>query len=144
MCSSNGLLSKSVHDLKRAFSLLATAGIEIEGVTDDTLIAAYLLDPVRSRYDLGDLAREAVGAKAGLSHRTKVGRNEQWRTAEAADLTAQVADVLHGRILEQGLESIYNEIEIPIASLLYRIERVGLRVDTSVLEELSAHLRRGA
>ncbi len=46
--------------------------------------------------------------------------------------------MLHGRILEQGLEAIYNEIELPIAPLLHRIERAGLRVDTSVLGELSA------
>src|SRR5215213_9659298 len=58
----NGLLSKSVHDLKRAVALLAPLGIEPEGVTDDTLLAAYLLDPIRSKYELADLAREAVGA----------------------------------------------------------------------------------
>lgn len=135
---SNGLLSKSVHDLKRAVALLATAGIEIEGVTDDTLLAAYLLDPVRSRYDLGDLAREAVSAEGWSEAQGEGWTQERWRTAEAADFTAQVADVLHGRVLEQGLESIYNEIEIPIASSLYRIERAGLRVDTSVLGDLSA------
>jgi DNA polymerase-1 len=135
---SNGLLSKSVHDLKRAVALFATVGVEVEGVTDDTLIAAYLLDPVRSRYDLGDLAREAVGADGWSETPGEGWTAERWRTAEAADFTAQVADVLHGRVLEQGLEAIYNEIELPIAPLLYRIERAGLRVDTSVLGELSA------
>jgi DNA polymerase-1 len=135
---SNGLLSKSVHDLKRAVALFATVGVEVEGVTDDTLLAAYLLDPVRSRYDLGDLAREAIGAEGWTEPQGEGWTAEQWRAAEAADFTAQVADVLHGRILEQGLEAIYAEIEIPIAPLLYRIERAGLRVDTSVLGELSA------
>src|ERR671926_1658813 len=137
---SNGLLSKSVHDLKRAAALLAPVGVEVEGVTDDTLLAAYLLDPVRSRYDLGDLAREALNVEEGWTEAPGEGWTpEHWRAAEAADFTAQVADVLHSRVLEQGLESIYNEIEIPIAPLLYRIERAGLRVDTSVLCELSAH-----
>jgi DNA polymerase-1 len=135
----NGLLSKSVHDLKRAVALLAAVGVEVEGLSDDTLLAAYLLDPIRSRYDLGDLAREALNIEEGWTEAAGEGWTpELWRAAEAADLTAQVADVLHGRILEQGLESIYNEIEIPIAPLLYRIERAGLRVDTSVLGELSA------
>ncbi|MFN2415704.1 MAG: DNA polymerase I, partial [Pyrinomonadaceae bacterium] len=135
---SNGLLSKSVHDLKRAVALLAPLGVELEGVTDDTLLAAYLLDPVRSRYDLGDLAREALNLDEGWSDAPEGWAAEHWRAAEAADLTAQVADVLHGRVLEQGLEAIYNEIELPIAPLLYRIERAGLKVDTSVLGELSA------
>src|SRR5215211_6026637 len=136
---SNGLLSKSVHDLKRAVGLLAAVGVELEGVADDTLLAAYLLDPVRSRYDLGDLAREALSVDEAWSETPGEGWSpEQWRTAEAADLTAQVADVLHGRVLEQGLEAIYNEIELPIAPLLHRLERAGLKVDTSVLGELSA------
>src|SRR5205823_13830601 len=123
---------------KRTVALLANVGVEAEGITDDTLLAAYLLDPVRSRYDLGDLAREAVNAEGWTEAAVDGWTAEHWRAAEAADFTAQVADVLHGRVLEQGLESISNEIEIPIAPLLHRIERAGLRVDTSVLGELSA------
>ncbi|HVF88138.1 MAG TPA: DNA polymerase I [Pyrinomonadaceae bacterium] len=133
----NGLLAKSVHDLKRASALLAQLGVEAEGVSDDTLLAAYLLDPVRSRYDLGDLAREFVGSDGWTEPPDESWSSPHWRVAETADFTAQVADVLHGRILEQGLESIYTEIEIPLAPLLYRMERAGLRVDTGVLGDLS-------
>jgi DNA polymerase-1 len=135
----NGLLSKSVHDLKRATGLLVALGIEPEGVTDDTLLAAYLLDPIRSKYELTDLAREAVNAESA-GEPPEGWTEKQWRTAEAADLTAQTAHVLHGRLLEQGLETIYNEMELPLAPLLYRMERAGLRVDTSVLGELSKYL----
>ena len=135
----NGLLSKSVHDLKRAVALLAPFNIEPEGVTDDTLLAAYLLDPIRSKYELADLAREAVGTE-GAGAAPEGWTESQWRAAEAADLTAQTAHVLHGRLLEQGLEAIYNEIELPLAPLLYRMERAGLKVDTKVLAELSKYL----
>src|SRR3989440_3534216 len=136
---SNGLLSKSVHDLKRAVALLAPLGIELEGVTDDTLLAAYLLDPIRSKYELIDLAREAVGTE-GAGGAVEGWNESQWSAAEAADLTAQTAHVLHGRLLEQGLEAIYNEMELPLAPLLYRMERAGLKVDTKVLAELSKYL----
>src|SRR5205085_1888272 len=102
----------------------------------DTLLAAYLLDPIRSKCDLGDLAREA-SVSDGWTETREGWTDEQWRTAETADLTAQVADVLHGRILEQGLETIYNEMELPLAPLLYRMEQAGLRVDTKALAELS-------
>ncbi len=135
----NGLLSKSVHDLKRAVALLAPLGIEPEGVTDDTLLAAYLLDPIRSKYELADLAREAVDAE-GAGDAPEGWTEAQWRAAEAADLTAQTAHVLHSRLLEQGLESIYTEIELPLAPLLYRMERAGLRVDIKVLSDLSTYL----
>src|SRR5690348_17912074 len=57
--SSNGLIEKSVHDLKRAVGLLDHFNITLEGVKDDTYLAAYLLDPTRSKYELADLAREA-------------------------------------------------------------------------------------
>jgi DNA polymerase-1 len=134
---SNGLLSKSVHDLKRAAALLTLLGVEVEGVTDDTLLAAYLLDPVRSRYDLGDLAREAAGVEGWTEPLGEGWTPDHWRTAEAADFTAQASDVLHGRVLEQGLEAIYREIELPLAPLLHSIELAGLRVDTEVLGELS-------
>jgi len=135
---SNGLLAKSVHDLKRAVALLDQLKVEIEGVADDTLLAAYLLDPVRSRYELSDLARDATGAEA-WTEPLAGWTAEAWRTAEAADLTLQAADVLHGRVLEQGLEMIYREIELPLAPLLYRMERAGLRVDPQVLRELSGY-----
>jgi DNA polymerase-1 len=135
----NGLLSKSVHDLKRAVALLEPLGIELEGVTDDTLLAAYLLDPIRSKYELTDLAREAVGVDA-TTDAPEGWTEKQWRAAEAADLTAQTAHVLHARLLEQGLETIYMEIELPLAPLLHRMERAGLRVDTKVLAELSKYL----
>ncbi|MDQ3908326.1 MAG: DNA polymerase I [Acidobacteriota bacterium] len=132
----NGLLSKSVHDLKRATALFAPLDITIEGVSDDTLLAAYLLDPVRSKYDLADLAREAVNID-GWSDAPEGWDERHWRTAEAADFTAQVSDVLHGRVLELGLEAIYTDIELPLAPLLYRMERAGLKVDTKALAELS-------
>ena len=49
--------------LKRAVGLLAKLDITLEGVKDDTFLAAYLLDPNRSKYELSDLAREAVGVE---------------------------------------------------------------------------------
>ncbi|HLR05222.1 MAG TPA: DNA polymerase I [Pyrinomonadaceae bacterium] len=136
---SNGLLEKSVHDLKRAVALLEPLGVELAGVTDDTLIAAYILDPTRSKYELGDLSRDAVGAESGGPPYD--GWNETaWQAVEAADWTAQVAKELRKRIDEKDLGSIYREIELPLAPLLYRIERAGMRVDTKVLADLSQHL----
>jgi DNA polymerase-1 len=108
-------------------------------VTDDTLIAAYVLDPTRSKYELNELARESLGAEGGGP--PYEGWSEAaWQTAEVADLTTQVASVLHERIDEKNLGSIYREIELPLAPLLYRMELAGIRVDPEVLAELSRHL----
>lgn len=135
----NGLLEKSVHDLKRTTALLAPLGIELGGLSDDTLIAAYLLDPTRSKYELRDLAHETANLESGGP--PYEGWSEAaWQAAEVADLTAQVAPVLRARIDEKDLNSIYREIELPLAPLLYRMERAGICLDTEVLTELSHHL----
>jgi DNA polymerase-1 len=136
---SNGLIEKSVHDLKRTIGLLGRLDIALEGVKDDTLLAAYLLDPNRSKYELSDLAREAVNVER--SEKPAAGWTDmQWETAANADLTGRTAKVLHQRILEKKLETIYNEMELPLAPLLYRMERSGLKVDRSVLSALSNYL----
>lgn len=135
----NGLLEKSVHDYKRATALLAPLGIELAGVANDTLLAAYLIDPTRSKYELVDLARDLAGVEGGGPPHD--GWSESgWQAVEAADLTAQVAAVLCSRIDEKELGSIYRDIELPLAPLLYRMERAGMRVDTEVLAELSRKL----
>ena len=136
---SNGLIEKSVHDLKRAVGLLGGLNITLEGVKDDTMLAAYLLDPSRSKYELVDLAREAVDVEIPEKPVT-VGPIIQWQTAVAADLTAQAARVLRQRILEKKLETIYSEMELPLAPLLFRMERAGLKVDRATLTDLSNYL----
>jgi len=136
---SNGLIEKSVHDLKRAVGLLDRFNITLEGVKDDTYLAAYLLDPTRSKYELHDLAREALGVE---NHNAPAANwpETAWQTVTAADLTAQTAQVLRNRILEKDLEALYAEVELPLAPLLYRMERAGLKVDPKVLADLSNYI----
>jgi DNA polymerase I len=157
---SNGFLQKFVHDLKRTIAVLSNEKIELEGVTEDTLLAAYLLDPTRSRYELSNLAREAVGVEPALEfpaawtssftepepdETAKKSRKpvetvaeRAWRVAESADFTARVAPTLRARLEEQGLEIIYETMELPLAALLHRIECAGLHVNVEALRGLSA------
>jgi DNA polymerase-1 len=136
---SNGLIEKSVHDLKRAIGLLSGLDITLEGVKDDTFLAAYLIDPNRSKYELGDLAREAVEVEK-TAKPAEGWTDAQWDTAAVADLTGQTARVLHQRILEKKLETIYSEMELPLAPLLFRMEQAGLKVDRATLSDLSNFL----
>jgi DNA polymerase-1 len=136
---SNGLIEKSVHDLKRTVGLLDRLDIKLEGVKDDTFIAAYLLDPNRSKYELSDLAREAVDVES-IEKPNNGWTDSQWQTAVVADLTARTATVLHQRILEKKLETIYSEMELPLAPLLFQMERAGLKVDRATLADLSNYL----
>src|SRR5687767_5392481 len=136
---SNGLVEKTVHDVKRAVGLLDHFDITLEGVRHDTYLAAYLLDPTRTKYELADLAKDALNLENG--HKPPPNWSDTaWQTAAAADLTAQTASVLYARILEKKLETIYSEVELPLAPLLYRMERAGLKVDKKVLADLSSYI----
>jgi len=135
----NGLIEKSVHDVKRAVGLLDRFNITLEGVKDDTFLAAYLLDPNRSKYELADLAREALGIETSDIPAANWPETA-WQTVVAADLTAQTARVLHTRILDKNLETIYSEVELPLAPVLYRMELAGLKVDPKVLADLSNYI----
>jgi DNA polymerase-1 len=119
--------------------LLAKVNVPLEGVKDDTLLAAYLLDPNRSKYELSDLAREAIGVD-GLDGAPAGWTEIQWHTASDADLTSRSAKVLRQRILESKLETIYSEVELPLAPVLYQMERAGLKVDPKVLADLSNYI----
>lgn len=136
---SNGLVDKTIHDVKRAVGLLDRFNITLEGVKHDTFLAAYLLDPNRSKYDLTDLAREALNIEYSNAPAANWPETA-WQTVTAADLTARTASVLYARILDKKLETIYSEVELPLAPLLYQMERAGLKVDPKVLSDLSSYI----
>ena len=139
----NGLIEKSTHDLKRATRLLNGLDVELENVTDDTMLQAYLLDSDRTKYELPQLASEH------LDHSITTG--EESTIAQYADATGRLADVLNARILEdkiqydfqqEKLDFVYRKIEMPLIPLLYEMEEAGFRVSTGVLEKLSVEMEK--
>jgi DNA polymerase-1 len=132
----NGMLRKAVYDWKRSLAVLKKIGIEPERVEDDTLIAAYLLDPTRAKYELEALANEAIDLQPSTAIPEGWTEN-QWRTAEAADFIIQTAPILRKRIFETGVDKVYREIELPLVPVLYQMEMTGMAIDTEVLRGLS-------
>jgi DNA polymerase I len=132
----NGLLRKAVHDSKRALAVLQKIGVTPGRINDDTLIAAYLLDPTRAKYELESLANEAAQLEPSASIPEGWTEN-QWRTAEAADFTMQTAPVLRTRIFDAELDPVYRDIELPLVPVLYQMEMTGMAIDTDVLRGLS-------
>ena len=104
---------------------------------DDTLIAAYLVDPGRSEYLLDDLAIEH-----GLELRADPAAEEETaalvRHAEAA---RRLAPILRAKVVERGSERLYDEIELPLTTVLAAMEDAGVRIDTYRMGEITARLR---
>jgi DNA polymerase I len=133
----NDLFGKCVFDIKRNIASLKKIGVETAAINDDVLLAAYLLDPSRSEYDIAALAQQQIGINSNFEVPEGFTDNE-WRTCERADFTFQLAPFFRNKLRESGLEKIYSDIEIPTATLLFEIEQNGMKVDVDVLRGLSA------
>src|SRR5579872_3386908 len=121
-------LPKAVHDYKAAIHALQTAGVELAGVRDDSMLYSYLLDPTYSNHALADVGLRRFNLKlsGGL--------------AEAADVTGRLAASLRREVEEAGLMRVYDEIDLPLVPVLARMEQAGVKIDCDVLATMSTRL----
>ena len=143
----NPEVPKVVHDLKQVTQILATAGITLEGVVGDVMIAAHLADPLEQRQDLDflisrrlQLWRPEVVTEDGPQLSMLVDEEATTRQRLGADAVAICA--LHLRLtpqLEQtGVWPVYRALELPLAQTLARLEQTGVSVDVPRLNEISS------
>jgi len=103
---------------------------------DDTLLAAYLIDPGRAEYLLDDLA-----AENGLELEPEPSTEEETAAlVRHAESARRLAPLLRERVRERGLEKLYDEIEIPLSAVLAAMEDAGVRIDTYRMGEITARL----
>jgi DNA polymerase-1 len=103
---------------------------------DDTMIAAYLIEPSRASYELDDLA-----AEYGLElHPEPQAEEETARLVRHAAATLRLREPLLERVRERGHEQLYREIELPLTPVLVAMEQVGVKIDTYRMGEITARL----
>lgn len=136
---SNGFLEKSAYDHKRNFGVLKALGIEPTAVTEDPMIAAYLLDSTRSNYSAQYLAQAFLETEPARDVPDNF-PDAAFRAAERADWVLQLAPILRSKIVEAELTKVYDEIELPIEHVLADIERAGMKVDGENLKEFSKQI----
>jgi DNA polymerase-1 len=137
---------KQAHDLKRQELALGVAGYGFAGGAFDTLLAGYLLDAGQRNHSLGAQADlDSIGSSDDLDTVEKDVRQTRLESpANAADAvaacraTTDLVPLLAARLEEQGLASLFKDVEIPLASVLAAMEHRGMRIDVTLLERLSA------
>ncbi len=96
----------------------------------DTAIGGYLLDPARRGYPLDELAEErGIAANAGDD------------LATTAVLIHELANRQRPQIQERGLQSLLDEIELPLVRVLRETEKAGIKLDTKQLETVATRIR---
>ena len=138
---------KWTHDAKALERVALRSGSPIDGVAFDTMLAGYLLDPASADYPLRTLAEtylgaDVLGAVEGTEEEGQLFADAPWRTvaAEAAAI-ALLAPVMDERIERQGLRSLLDDVELPLSSVLARMEARGIRLDVDYLEEMGESVR---
>ena len=103
---------------------------------EDTLIAAYLIEPGRATYDLDELAAEygvAVTPEPAAEEETAA-------LIRRAELPRRLAPLMLDRVVERGSERLYREIELPLTAVLAAMEDAGVKIDTYRMGEITARL----
>lgn len=124
------------HDIKQDILLLRRYGIDVNPIGFDTMIAAYLLNPSKGSYRIGDLSREYLGC--GSEGYDAKGTDQVQKYGATVKAVSELQTVLTGRLREYGMIELYNNVELPLVKVLADMEHEGFSVDKSILEVLSA------
>ncbi len=103
---------------------------------DDTMIAAYLIEPGRSAYLIDDLAAE-YGVEVEPAPPAEESTALLVRRAEAP---RRLAPIMRERLAERGSLDLYERIELPLTAVLAAMEEAGVKIDTYRMGEITARL----
>lgn len=131
---------KVLHGAKDVTKKLLDLGIKLGGVEYDTLLMAYLLNPVGKDFAIDDLALEYLGMSIERSDPNQLIAESTTDASLDAWLAANLAPVLHAKLTAaEGLE-VYSKIELASNDVLARMEHAGIQVNRTKLEALFARL----
>jgi DNA polymerase-1 len=116
---------KIACDVKGALLDLARLGIEGRGFDHDIMLYAFLIDAEPGSVSLAEQASRRLDLKLSAS------------PEQHADIVLELYNVLAPAIDERGLRKLYADIELPLAGVLSRMERCGVRIDRKELQRLS-------
>ena len=141
----NSTIQKVGQNFKYDLTIFARNGIDVQGVTFDTMLESYVLNST-GRHNMDDLAKRYLGHQT-ISFEEIAGKGKNQLTfnqiplekaaeyaAEDADVTMKLQQVLWEKLSkEPTLEKLFKEMELPLLGVLSRMERRGVLIDSDAL-----------
>ena len=124
-----GRMNCVCHDVKSTMHRLDELGLCYDRFAFDTALAAYDLNPSQSDYPVSKLATTFLGTTV-----------DDGDAAACAEALWHLRPVLEAELEKQGMAKLYNEIELPLCDVLYRMEREGIDIDRRQLEQFGEML----
>ncbi len=140
-------------NVKEDILYLRSIGIGYNGLAFDTAIAAYILDPTRSAYNIDDLALEFLGLTGSIAEQkaeesgqlSLVFDEEDENILDAATFDLFVVHRLWKKFAEEieknGQNQLYYEVELPLVEVLADMQHTGVMVDREALVEFGGQLK---
>ena len=126
---SNKQIKKRVYDAKAVHKYCIKNRITAENIVFDSMLAAYLLNPSSSDYGIENLSD---------SYKVRVNIDEE--PFKSAAENSVLCALLSGKIKENGLDGVLNDIELPLSRVLAEMETEGFLVDGDGLSEYGKKL----
>ena len=112
------------HDLKSALHMLDAMGLPHDSFCFDTALAAYDLNPSQSDYPVSKLATNYLGITV-----------DDGDAAACAQAIWYLHPVLQEALAKDGMKQLYETIELPLCTVLYKMEKNGVAIDRGQLEQ---------
>jgi DNA polymerase-1 len=146
-------VKKIGQNIKYDLLVLRNAGIPVKGVYFDTMVASYCLDPERESHSLDNMALDFLNYQ-GIPISSLIGKGKNQLTfdmvdtvaaceysVEDADITFQLYIYLKERLeKEPALKKLFEDVEMPLVSVLATMEYNGVSLDTTLLRKMSGEI----
>ena len=141
------------HNLKYDLTVLETVGLIPRCVLADTMLMSYVLDAAGGRHDMDSLAKRLLGIDT-ISYEDVCGKGAKQigfaavpleqaseYAAEDADITLRLFNQFSRRLADEpSLQSIYQDLELPVMLVLREMENHGALLDSAILRSQSKSL----
>lgn len=145
-------VKKIGQNIKYDLLVLRNNTILLQGIAFDTMIASYLLNPIKRNHNLDDIAFEYLSYKT-ITISELIGSGKEQITMDRvdvakvcqyacqdADITFRLASNMESRLKEEELLPLLHNVEIPLIYVLAEMEWNGICLDAPVLKEMSCNL----
>ena len=138
------------QNLKYDANVLSHYGVQMQGITFDTMIESYCLNSVATRHNMDALAEKYLGYKT-VHFEDIAGKGAKQLTfnqidiekaghyaAEDADITLRLHQAIYAKLEKSKTQlAVFKEIEMPLVPVLARMEQHGVLIDSDLLNEQS-------
>ena len=148
-------IKKVGQNIKYEYIVLSNYEIKLNGISFDTMVASYLLNPSKSNHNLEDISFDYLNHKMTTPIEELIGKGKNAITmdmvdvdkvckycCEDSDVTLRVKGVLEKELSAKDLEELFYKVEMPLVEVLAMMEQSGVSIDKDYLADLSLEMEK--